>query len=81
MKIENVNGKTHYYDMNGKEIHEGDCVVLEGKEEKVYLTSEDELGVDAINPLWIKSGKAIPTEFGIYPFSIYDEPVLCGINH
>lgn len=34
---------------------------------KVYLTTEGELGTDATNPSWIKSGRAVPCEYGIYP--------------
>ena len=27
------------------------------------------LGTDATNPAWIKSGRAVPCEFGIYPLT------------
>ena len=62
------NGKPLYFDKNGKEITDGCTIRYEnGRTEKVYLTTEGELGTDATNPYWIKSGKAIPCEYGIYP--------------
>jgi len=39
---------------------------------KVYLTNEGELGIDATNPKWIESGRAIPCEYGIYPLTVHD---------
>ena len=76
MKIEEVNGVYKYFDMNGNEIHEGDFVLMNGEVQEVYLTDENELGTDATNPHWIKIGRAVPCEFGIYPFDTADEPVL-----
>ena len=67
---------TRYFDMNDEEIHEGDCVLLDGRKERVYLTSDGKLGIDATNPIWIAKGKAYRCEYGIYPFSRFDEPVL-----
>lgn len=29
--------------------------------------NDDQLGTDATNPSWIKSGRAIPCEYGLYP--------------
>lgn len=69
-----VDNKRKYYDRNGKEITEG-CKVryMNSKRSKdvykVYRTSEDELGVDATNPKWIESGRAVPCEYGIFPFT------------
>ena len=67
IKIEN--GKYKYFDKNGKEITEG-CKVryADGKIKSVYLTENDELGTDATNPIWIENGRAVPCEYGIYPF-------------
>ena len=76
MKIEYADGKWLYYDMNDEPIHENDVVIMNGRKEKVYLTDEDELGTDATNPIWLEKGRAVPCEFGIYPFNRYDEPVL-----
>ena len=76
MNITEINGVYKYFDMNGKEIHEGDFILMNGKVQEVYLTDENELGTDATNPLWIKSGRAVPTEFGIYPFDTADEPII-----
>lgn len=70
IKIEN--GKKRYFDRNGKEITEG-CEIkyLHGdksleRTERVYKTEEDELGIDATNPKWIATGRAVPCEYGIY---------------
>ena len=68
--IKMINDKRHYYDKNGKEITEG-CQIKfdDGRIETVFLTTEEELGTDATNPSWIKSGRAIPGENGIYPLT------------
>lgn len=73
IKIENKQKK--YFDRNGKEILEG-CWIkyLHGDKsleriEKVYLTVEGELGIDATNPKLIDSGRAVPCEYGIYPLT------------
>ena len=76
MKIIYEKGKTRYFDMNGEEIHDGDTVMLDGNVEKVYLTENDTLGIDATNQAWIDRGWAVPCEYGIYDFNKYDEPVL-----
>ena len=60
--------KLKYYDKNGEEITEGSVIrYLNGRERKVYLTENGELGTDATNQKWIESGRAVPCEFGIYP--------------
>lgn len=60
--------KLKYYDKNGVEITEGSLIrYSSGKEQKVYLTENGELGTDATNQKWIESGRAVPCEFGIYP--------------
>ena len=73
-----------YYDMHGNEIHDGDTVYMDGKERKVYATTEGLLGVDATNPKWIETGRACECEWGIYPFECTDEPELIlnrkGVN-
>lgn len=73
IKIEN--GQKKYFDRNGKEITEG-CEIkyLHGDKsleriEKVYRTEEGELGIDATNPRWIATGRAVPCEYGIYPLN------------
>ena len=76
MKIAYNNGTLSYFDMNGEEIHEGDTVMLDGKQEKVYLTEDGKLGYDATNQAWIDRGWAVPCEYGIYAFHACDEPVL-----
>lgn len=68
-------GKKRYYDRNGKEIKAGHTIKychgdksLE-RTEKVYLTTDGELGTDATNPVWIEKGWAVPCEYGIYPLT------------
>lgn len=60
-----------YYDKHGVEITEG-CTIKypDGKEKKIYLTENGELGTDATNPRWIELGKAVACEFGIYPLEV-----------
>ncbi len=65
--------KARYFDKNGVEIVEGCKVrysngVRSRTDYIVYRTENDELGTDATNPLWIERGRAVPCEFGIYPF-------------
>ena len=67
------NGKYLYFDKNGVEITEGCKVRYENGVRRrtvytVYRTENDELGTDATNPLWIEKGRAVPCEYGIYPF-------------
>lgn len=73
--IKKENGNLRYFDRNGKEITEG-CEIkyLHGDKsleriEKVYRTTEGELGIDATNPRWIATGRAVPCEYGVYPLN------------
>jgi hypothetical protein len=73
IKVEN--GQKRYFDRNGKEITEG-CEIkyLHGDKtlqriERVYRTEENELGIDATNPIWIERGLAMPCQHGIYPLT------------
>ena len=76
MKITYNNEAWHYFDINGIEIHDGDTVFMDGKPQKVFMAEDGELGTDATNPVWIEKGKAVEGEYGIYPFSTSDSPVL-----
>lgn len=68
--IKMVNDERKYFDKNGKEITEGCKIKFEsGRIEKVYLTTEGELGTDATNPKWIENGRAVECEYGIYPLT------------
>lgn len=60
-----------YYDKNGSQITAG-CQIKypSGEVKTAYLTSENELGTDATNPEWIRSGRAVPCEYGIYPLTL-----------
>ena len=60
-------GNDRYFDKNGVELFEGDKVKIGNKGKELYLTTEGELGTDATNPVWIKNGRAVPCEYGIYP--------------
>lgn len=65
--------KARYFDKNGVEITEGCKVRYENGVRSrtvytVYRTENDELGTDATNPIWIENGRAVPCEYGIYPF-------------
>ena len=64
-------GRYLYYDKNGSQIIAG-CQIKypSGEVKTVYLTSENELGTDATNPEWIRSGRAVPCEYGIYPLTL-----------
>lgn len=80
MRINRDANPIRYFDMDGKEIHEGDTVFMDGRSREVYLTDEGELGTDATNPDWVAIGRAYPTEFGIYPFVEADNPVLVTVG-
>ena len=78
--------RERYFDRNGVEIHDGDFIKLypNAKPKRVY-EFEDEcgycgLGLDATNPAWIESGRAVPCEYGIYPLeaSDTDHCEVCG---
>jgi hypothetical protein len=65
--------KLSYFDKYGREVKEGDTVKIGDCDEQIlYRTVDGELGVDATNPVWIKSGRAVPCEYGIYPLSSSD---------
>ena len=75
MKIDYSVEPPMYFDMNGEELHDGDVVLMDGREWSVMLTDDDHLGVDSTNPKWIENGRAVPGEYGVYPFSAADEPM------
>ena len=76
MKIIYEADNIRYFDNRNHEIHENDIVEIDGKMKRVYKTEEGELGTDATNPAWIKSGRAVECEFGIYPFEEQDDVKL-----
>lgn len=64
------NGARRYFDKHGNEIVKDSIIrYFNGYEMVVYETDTGELGVDATNPKWIKTGRAEPCEFGIYPLT------------
>lgn len=75
-----------YHDRNGVELNAGDYITLiDGGEPKMLYEWADEygnvgLGIDATNPAWIESGRAIPCEYGIYNLTHEDMKYceICG---
>lgn len=64
-----------YFDKNGKEVKAGDYIRYDGESRtrKVYLLEGDEqLGIDATNPSWIRKGRASECEYGCYPLLLAD---------
>ena len=76
MKIDWNSDPIRYFDVNGVELHDGDKVFMEGRVWDVMLTEDGYLGVDSTNPSWIENGRAVPGQYGVYPFSESDEPEL-----
>lgn len=65
--------RVRYFDKNGKELTDGCKVRYPDRTIKtVYLTEEGNMGTDATNPAQIAAGRAVPCEYGIYPFE-WDE--------
>lgn len=59
-----------YFDRYGIELQDGDMIKYSEEDtevHKLYRTTNGELVVDATNPAWIKSGRAVECEYGIYP--------------
>lgn len=81
MRIEYRESGNFYYDMRDELIGEGDTVLMDGKECKVFATEDGYLGTDATNPKWIEMGRAVEGEYGIYPFDEKDEPVLVMVGN
>lgn len=76
MKIDWNANPIAYYDVDGKQIHDGDKVFMEGRVWDVMLTEDGYLGVDSTNPDWIAIGRAAPGQFGVYPFGEEDSPKI-----
>ena len=79
--IETRNGKYVYFDKEGNELHDGDYIQWDDRKiQQVCLTENGELGVDATNPLWIKTGKAVPFEYGAYPLDTRDMTMIVKVE-
>ena len=65
------NNKLVYLDKNGDRIQAGDHLLMwdNGPIMEVARTTEGYLGTDATNPTWIKDGRAVPFEYGMYPLT------------
>ena len=76
-----INGEYHYYDKEGNELHEGDTIrYTTGTTEKLYLTNDNRLGIDATNRKWIETGRAVPCEYGVYPLGRSDMEEIVKID-
>ncbi len=74
-------GVHRYFDKNGTELKEGDTIAYaDGRREKSYLTTENQLGTDATNPTWIESDRAVPCEYGIYPIEVPELLEACKVE-
>ena len=76
--IKMENGERRYFDKNGVEITEG-CTIKYNhgdksliRYEKVYRCEDGQLGTDSTKQSWIKSGRAIPCEYGLCPLTRED---------
>ncbi len=70
-------GGVKYFDINGTEIVRGSIIRYpDGRDREVFETEKGELGIDATNPVWVESGKAVPCEFGVYPLTEEDCEVV-----
>lgn len=79
--IETRNGKFVYFDKEGNELHDGDYVKWnDGKIKQIRLTESGELGIDATNPLWIETGRAVPFEYGAYPLDTQDMTMIVKVE-
>lgn len=68
MVYDEVNDKYIYFDRNGVMLQDGDIIVYaDGREEKLYESTDGRLGTDATNRHWIETGRAYPCEYGLYP--------------
>lgn len=73
MVYDEVNDKYIYFDRNGVMLQDGDIIVYaDGREERVYESTDGRLGTDATNKHWIETGRAVPCEYGLYPLE-YEE--------
>lgn len=79
--IEIRNGEFVYFDKEGNELHDGDYIKWnDGKIQQVCLTDSGELGVDATNPLWIETGRAVPFEYGAYPLEPQEMEMIVKVG-
>lgn len=80
MKVLYTGDTARYFDETGVELFEGDTVHMGGRNWKVLKTVDGELGVDSTNPNWVDRGVACEGEFGVYPFSEHDDPILIAVS-
>lgn len=79
--IETRNGKFVYFDKEGNELHDGDYIQWnDEKIKQIRLTESGELGIDATNPLWIETGRAVPFEYGVYPLDTEDMKMIVKVE-
>lgn len=79
--IETRNGKFVYFDKEGNKLHDGDYVKWnDGKIKQICLTKSGKLGIDATNPFWIETGRAVPFEYGVYPLDPQDMTMIVKVE-
>ena len=67
-----------YYDRNGVELNAGDYIRVGDHEEPQMLYEWSDgcgnrgLGTDATNPAWIRLGRAVACEYGVYDLDCED---------
>lgn len=80
-KIIVKDGQFVYYDKVGNELHDGDYVLYDdGRIKQLFLTESGQLGIDATNPAWIKNGRAVAFEYGVYPLEEQEMETLTKIQ-
>ena len=81
MKIIVKDGQFVYYDKVGNELHDGDYVRYDdGRVKQVCLTDSGELGIDATNPAWIRTGRAVAFEYGAYPLEEQEMELITKVH-
>lgn len=80
-KIIVKDGQFVYYDKVGNELHDGDYVLYDdGRIKQLCLTESGQLGVDATNPAWVRTGRAVQFEYGAYPLEEQEMETLTKIQ-
>ena len=71
-----------YWDIHGTELRDGDIITTDGgvTTQELYRTVNGYLGTDATNPLWVKTGRAVPCQYGVYPLEWGDMETIEKVN-
>lgn len=80
-KIIVKDGQFVYYDKVGNELHDGDYVLYDdGRIKQLCSTESGQLGVDATNPAWIRTGRAVAFEHGAYPLEQQEMELITKVQ-